>query len=553
MDALKVGQILPETKREAAKEATKEAVSSQVFPNRLVTYVVLFLVLSLAYFFLRGSSWQGSTQLHTLMETVAFLLALMVGVMALSRYYARKNNTLLFIGTAFVGTALLDGYHAAVTSSFFANHFPSAPASLIPWSWIASRWFLSLFLFFSWLAWMYEQRRGERGRISEATVFIAAGFLTLASFLFFALVPLPRAYYPELFFHRPEEFLPAAFFLLALVGYLHKGSWKTDIVEHWLVISLIVGVVGQSLFMSFSGQLFDLEFDAAHILKKVSYVCVLSGLLISMFHLFKQEELQKNQLIAEIAERVQYEEALEQSMNDFSASHLQLVQAEKMSALGTLVAGVAHELNNPMMGILNFAQYCSRHTSEDDERYAILQDIEKETKRCTVIVQNLLAFSRTDQPNIEPMQEDNCASLLQRALDLLAYRIEREGVSVKQEFAAEIPPASMHVNQIQQVFLNLLTNALDALLESRKETPELVITIGFEDEFIYVTIADNGPGIEPGNLQKVFDPFFTTKPPGQGTGLGLSVSRSIIAAHGGEITCESEVGLGTQFRITLPV
>ncbi len=345
MDALKVGQILPEvewaTEREAEwateREAAQEAVSSQVFPNRLVTYVVLFVGLSLTYFFLRGSSWQGSTQLHTLMETVAFLLAMMVGVMALSRYYARKNNTLLFIGTAFVGTALLDGYHAAVTSSFFASHFPSAPASLIPWSWIASRWFLSLFLFFSWLAWINEQRRGEPGRIHESSVFIAAGFLTLASFLFFALVPLPRAYYPELFFHRPEEFLPAAFFLLALVGYLHKGHWKTDIVEHWLVISLIIGVVGQSLFMSFSGQLFDLEFDAAHILKKVSYVCVLTGLLISMFHLFKQEELQKNQLIAEIAERVQYEEALEQSMADFSASHLQLVQAEKMSALGTLV------------------------------------------------------------------------------------------------------------------------------------------------------------------------------------------------------------------------
>ena len=328
MEALKVGQVSPEPGWKAEWEAAQEVAPSQGFQNRVLTYIVLFVGLCMAYFLFRGSSWQGSTQLHTLMETVAFLLAIMVGIMALSRYYARKNNTLLFIGTAFVGTALLDGYHALVTSSLFASSFPSAPASLIPWSWIASRWFLSSLLFFKWLAWINEQRRGEKGRISEFAVFVSTGLLTLGSFLFFALVPLPRAYYPEIIFHRPEEFLPAAFFLLALVGYLHKGRWKTDTVEHWLVISLIVGVVGQSLFMSFSGQLFDMEFDAAHLLKKVSYVCVLIGLVISMFHLFKQEERQKNQLEAEIADRVQYEEALERSMDEFSASHLQLPSRE---------------------------------------------------------------------------------------------------------------------------------------------------------------------------------------------------------------------------------
>ena len=234
------------------------------------------------------------------------------------------------------------------------------------------------------------------------------------------------------------------------------------------------------------------------------------------------------ELEAEIAERAHYEISLEETLDELEKSQFQLIQAEKMSAVGTLVAGVAHELNNPMMGILNFAQYCSQHTSEDDHRYPVLQDIEKETKRCTAIVASLLTYSHAEQMSEESMQEGDCASLCQRAVDLLAYRIEREAVSVNQDVIAEIPKVLMHPNQIQQVFLNMLANSLDDLKESGKVAPEVNITIGFEDGVVSVTISDNGRGIDSGTLQKIFDPFFTTNPPGQGTGLGLSVSRNIL-------------------------
>ena len=217
------------------------------------------------------------------------LLALIVEVI-LVRFYGKKNNTFLFIGTGFLGASFLDGYHAVVTSAFFKPFMPSDLPALIPWSWVASRQFLSILLFFGFLAWLREQRLGDKGRFSEGTVYLFSGIFTLASFLFFAFAPLPRAYYPELVFHRPEEFLPALFFLLALIGYLRKGLWREDAFEHWLVLSLIVGVVGQTVFMSFSGTLFDFEFDAAHTLKKVSYVCVLTGLMISMYSLFRVAE-----------------------------------------------------------------------------------------------------------------------------------------------------------------------------------------------------------------------------------------------------------------------
>ncbi|MDM8558729.1 ATP-binding protein [Candidatus Parabeggiatoa sp. HSG14] len=265
--------------------------------KRIVTYIALFIILFIGYSLLREVTWQGSKPLHTVMEIIATFLALIVGTMALVRFYTKKNNTFLFIGTGFLGTAMLDGYHAVVTSTFFDFLFPSPPPSLIPWSWIASRLFLSILLWLSWLVWRREEKLGQLGVIKEQVVYLSVGGLTLVSFIFFAFVPLPRAYYPELFFHRPEEFIPAFFFLLTLVGYLKKGHWKTDDFEHWLILSIIVAFMSQTMFMSFSGYLFDTMFDAAHFLKKVSYIGVLIGLLISMYKVFWQSEKVAQQLL----------------------------------------------------------------------------------------------------------------------------------------------------------------------------------------------------------------------------------------------------------------
>ena len=279
-------------------------MSNPAVRGRIATYWIVGIGLTVAYFPLRNLSWQGGAELHTLMETVATILALIVGAMALVRFYSRGSNTVLLIGTGFLGTALLDGYHAIVTASYFAPYFQSDPASPLPWSWIASRLFLSLMLLLSWLAWRRESRLGEAGLLDRRTIYLGTAMLTVASFIFFAFVPLPRVYFPQFNFHRPEEIVPAAFFLAALIGYLRKGAWRYDPFEHWLVLSLIVGVVGQVVFMSLSEMLFDFEFDAAHLLKKASYICVLTGLLISMFVLFRQVEEGEARMQAVLASTV---------------------------------------------------------------------------------------------------------------------------------------------------------------------------------------------------------------------------------------------------------
>ncbi|MBP86682.1 MAG: hypothetical protein CMJ64_08200 [Planctomycetaceae bacterium] len=308
---------------------------------RLSTYACITSLLVIAYITLEFTDWAGNTQLHTLMEVVATLFALIVGVVALVRYYAKPHNMILFIGVGFFGTAMLDGYHAVVTSTFFSEVFPSAPLSLIPWSWNASRTFLAILMFLSWWAWRREEQLGVLGRINEITVYIGVAILTLASFCFFVFVPLGRAYFPEFIFGRPEEFVSAAFFAAALVGYLSKQEWRQDALEHWIVNSLIVGFLCQTIFMSRSYGLFDAMFDMAHALKVVSYGCVFVGLLTEIQTIWRQEQ----QLIE------QRTAALARSRQELEFAH---IGAATDVEAGARQAGIIRESGDDASGIESF-------------------------------------------------------------------------------------------------------------------------------------------------------------------------------------------------------
>jgi diguanylate cyclase (GGDEF)-like protein/PAS domain S-box-containing protein len=262
--------------------------------KRKYIFILVTILLILSYPLLRSIEWYGSANLHTIMEAIATLLALFVGTLSLIHYHTNKSNQLfLLIGVGFFGTAFLDGYHGIVTSIFFSALFPSALSSLAPWSWLAPRIFLSIFLFWSYIHFRYMNNM----IINEKHLYIFVSLSTLATFILFAFVPLPAAYHPALILQRPEEVVPALFFSLALYGYLVKGSWKNDIFEFWLTLSLIVSVITQIVFMSSSEVLFDIEFDVAHLLKKVSYILVLTGLLKSIYQLVLNERIHREELI----------------------------------------------------------------------------------------------------------------------------------------------------------------------------------------------------------------------------------------------------------------
>lgn len=234
---------------------------------------------------LQAVDWQGSRELHTLMESCAVLLAMMGGLLCLIRYYSRYSITHLYIGVGLIGTGILDGLHAVVTSSFFAPLARSAPESLIPWSWNASRLFLAFVLLVTFSlkrkAIVPEQRQAH-----EQAVYFGVMAITVAWVAFFGFVPLPSGY-SNGFLGRPLELLPAALFLVATCFVVKRNVWRTDSFEFWVLASLLVNLVCQTIVMTRSFGLFDTMFDLAHLMKIVSYCLILVGVMQNIQILYR--------------------------------------------------------------------------------------------------------------------------------------------------------------------------------------------------------------------------------------------------------------------------
>jgi len=240
---------------------------------------------------------------------------------------------------------------------------------------------------------------------------------------------------------------------------------------------------------------------------------------------------------------------LENAKKELEKTQIQLIQSEKLAGIGQLAAGVAHELNNPLSGILGFTQLLLEDTSLKMQQRKDLETIHTQSQRCRVIIQNLLQFSRRKDPKKEPT---DLLLLLQATLALIKYDFSTSGVLMIQKFPASLPLVFGDAHQLQQVFLNLMTNAKHAM-ENKKQSAELVIEAGEENGRVVVRIRDNGSGIPEEIHGKIFDPFFTTKPTGKGTGLGLSICYGIMQEHSGVLRFETEANVGTTFIVELPV
>jgi two-component system, NtrC family, sensor kinase len=237
-------------------------------------------------------------------------------------------------------------------------------------------------------------------------------------------------------------------------------------------------------------------------------------------------------LLDDITQRVRLEE--------------QMVQTEKLTSLGLLAAGVAHEVNTPLAVISNYIQMLAKQIPADDPRQKTIERIVKQTFRASEIVNNLLNFSRTGAAEFV---EVNLNSVLEETLTLVQHPFKTAQVNVIKNYTEQLPPVLGSITRLQQVFLNLFMNARDAMPSGGM----LEVRTGAHNGSVAVEVTDTGLGIPAENLHRIFDPFFTTKATGRGTGLGLSVSYGIIKEHAGKVDVRSTPGKGTSFRLEFPV
>jgi two-component system NtrC family sensor kinase len=270
-------------------------------------------------------------------------------------------------------------------------------------------------------------------------------------------------------------------------------------------------------------------------------------------------DVMRDRLRTALGEINQFTQKLETKVEErtlqLKAAQKKLLQSDRLASLGQLSASVAHEINNPVSGVLNLSMLLQRMLKDDGipqnripEFRRYLGQVTSETARVGRIVSDLLAFSRRGKPQQAPADLNK---ILRMTLSLVEHKMKLSNVAVETTLCEDLPAAPCDSSQIQQVVLNLVLNAAEATQSKTERRVTLSTAKG--DGAVLLHVSDNGEGILPENLTKIFDPFFTTKPEGKGVGLGLAVSYGIIEAHGGDLEVKSTVGEGTTFTVSLPL
>lgn len=247
--------------------------------RKITTFGIVFVIFLLSglYFASGAMTWVAHSSLpHSFLQSVATVLAFFVGSAALYRFYSEQstNYMLLFVGVGFIGTTVIDAFHTIVTASWFLKTFPNTHHTVVEWSWLSTRIFLAALMILS-LFGLYKEKAD--GPVNTRPIYILVSILTFFILVVFILVNVPLPVYPEKFITHPLELVPGVLFLVALIGYLAKGNWRTDKFEYWIVLFLITSVACQFVYIDLSKKSHDMLYIGAHVLKIISYGMVYLG------------------------------------------------------------------------------------------------------------------------------------------------------------------------------------------------------------------------------------------------------------------------------------
>ncbi len=514
---------------------------------------------------------------HTILEWSAVCVAFFTVCLSFVNYRITGEVTTPIIGVALMCAGAMDAFHTLAADRLISSTVDSQ--NLIPFTWAICRVFNALILIVGVSIVLFLKTKNydnSREKNSLYILLLSIFFCLLAYGIIYLCAT--SNYLPQTMFHdgiitRPWDVIP-------LVLYVIAGLWLfprfyrqyPSLFSYALIVSSIPNIATQLHMVFGSDTLFDNHFNIAHFLKINAYALPLFGLILDYIYTNIKIKL---------------------AMEELKHTQLQLIQTEKMSSLGQMVAGIAHEINNPVSFIygnvihaseyindllehLELYQQCYpnpeieiTNSAEEKDIDFILEDLPKllasmhlGTERIKTIVLGLRRFSRLDE---SLMKTIDLHQDLDTTLMILQHRLKADAghpeITIIKNYG-NLPEIECYPGELNQVFMNVLANAIDALEESlivpdkKGDTaPKISIhTHRNGDDFVVIEIEDNGVGICPTVREKLFDPFFTTKPVGKGTGLGLSISYKIIVErHGGKLNCDSQMGVGTKFTIAIPI
>ena len=501
--------------------------------RRALAYVLVLAACAAGAALVTGQPGRGGPPAHAVAEAVAATMALSLGVLALVRFYSKKNNVFLFLGTGFLVTAVLDGYHAVIAARPLFGAGDPAPG-LVGWSWLASRSLLGLFFCLNWIGWRRERALGQAGRVAERSVYVMTALLAGATIVALQVRIGSGVAPPSL------ALFPAALFLLALAGYLVKAHWRDNSFDHWLVVSLVLAVAADGLLMPFVDAPYDATFELAHALNLASYVCVGAGLLISVYSTFRQAEDSTAALIREVAERERAQEAAEAATR----------------AKSEFLAQMSHELRTPLNSVIGFANILRKDKGGrlGPQELQFLDRIRDSGLHLLHLINEVLDLSKVEAGKMDvDLETVSLRALVEDVVAQFRGQIADRKLVLEAHLPARLEPVVTDPRKLKQILFNLVGNAV-------KFTPEGTVTIDVRSDPstgrpTRIDVVDTGIGIPADKREAIVEAFQQAESGAArsygGTGLGLTISRSLARLLGYRLAMESAAGRGSVFSVIL--